>query len=255
MATYKALHTYDSLPSKSDHRDFRMMAVNLSALPPQATLPSVPILDQGAEGACVGHGCAGARETLELVANLRLPVVPLSRAYLYYRARLLEGTADQDSGAQVRDGCKVLHDEGVPTEDLFPYKVGGFKDVPPDLDITAAAQYKIVTYARLNSSDEVRASIAQNNPVVIGISVFQSFETQINADGRVPIPASGDRLLGGHCLYIRGYRPDPQNVGMFLFDTVNSWGVGFADKGICYLPEGYLNNPNICSDIWQISLS
>lgn len=231
-----------------------MMAVDLRNLPQQYSLPAVPILDQGNEGACVGHGCAGARETLEIIGGNPPPVVPLSRAFIYYEARLLEGTTDQDSGAQVRDGCKVLQTIGVPTEDLFPYRAGRFKDVPPDLDLAAAARYKIASYARLNSSGEARAAIASNSPVVIGIAVFQSFETQIGADGRVPIPSPGEPELGGHCLYVRGYRPDPQNIGMYLFDTVNSWSESFGDKGACYMPQAYLDNPNYCSDMWSLSL-
>ncbi len=253
---YKSIRTYDAIPSKPDHRDYRMMAVNVSALPLEVMLPQVNILDQGREGSCVGHGCAAARETLELVANGSAPMVPLSRAFIYYRARLLIGQQDVDQGCYVRDGCKVLHDDGVPTEDLFPYKAGDYRTVPPDIDLTAAAEYRIVTYARLNSSDECRAALAQNQPVVIGISVFQSFETQIGPDGRVPIPAaSGDQLLGGHCMCLMGYKPDPQNIGMYLFKCQNSWGAGFADGGYCWMPEGYLNNPNICSDLWSVALS
>jgi len=255
MATYKAKHVYDALASSADHRDYRMMAVNVSALPTEVMLPAVNILDQGHEGACVGHGCAAGREVLELVANNALPMVPLSRAFLYYRARMLIGQQDVDQGAMVRDGCKVLHDDGVCTEDLFPYKAGDFRTVPPDLDITAAAQYRIVTYARLNSSDECRAALAQSQPVVLGISVFQSFETQIGPDGRVPIPTSADTLLGGHCMCLMGYKPDPQNIGMFLFKCQNSWGTAWADGGYCWFPEGYLNNPNLASDMWSISLS
>lgn len=255
MATYKAQHVYDAVPSKSDHRDFRVSYVDTSLLNPTIMLPQVSILDQGREGACVGHGCAGARETLEVIANSALPMTPLSRAFIYYRARLLEGTADQDSGAQVRDGCKVMTDDGVCTEDLFPYKVGGFKDVPPDLDIAAAAQYKILTYTRLNSSDEVWSELNNLHPVIIGIAVHKSFETQIGKDGRVPIPTPDDPLLGYHCTYINGRTIDPQSTNSGgRFRMPNSWGEGFGDAGNGWLPDAYLNNPNLCTDMWAIAI-
>lgn len=252
--TYKAKRVYDALPSPRDPRDFRMMAVNLALLPDTAMLPAIPILDQGQEGSCIGHGCAGARETLEIIGGNAPPVVPLSRAWIYYQARLIEGTQDQDSGAYVRDGCRVLQTMGVPTEDLFPYRVGGFKDVPPDLDLVEAGKYKIGSYARLNASDEVRASIAQNNPVVIGIAVYQSFETQVGKDGIVPIPSGTEQGLGCHCMFVSGYKPDPKNLGMFLFRAQNSWSVSWGDNGYGWLPQGYLNNPNLCPDMWQIAL-
>lgn len=189
-----------------------------------------------------------------MITNGSAPPVPLSRAFIYYEARMLEGTENEDSGARVRDGCKVLQTIGVCTEDLFPYTPGHFRDVPPDLDIAAAAQYKIATYTRLNSSDEARAALAAKMSVVIGIAVYESFERAIGPDGRVPLPRPAETLLGGHCLYLRGYRPDPANAGMFLFDMVNSWGPEWADHGVCYIPEGYLNNPNLATDLWSIAL-
>jgi C1A family cysteine protease len=190
---------------------------------------------------------------LEIIGGNPPPLVPLSRAWIYFQARLREGTADQDSGAQVRDGCWVLQTLGVPTEATFPYTAGDFKRVPPDLDLAEAAQYKIASYARLNSSGEVRAAISANMPVVIGVAVFQSFETQIGPDGRVPIP-SNEQELGGHCMFVHSYKPDPQNVGMYLFGTQNSWGPAWADHGHCWFPQGYFDNPNLTSDIWSISL-
>jgi hypothetical protein len=253
MSTYTPQHVYDALPSVRDTRDYRMMAVDLRNLPEQYSLPPVGILDQGREGACVGHGCAGARETLEIIGGNPPPLVPLSRAFIYFKARELEGTQDQDSGAMVRDGCKVMQTIGVPTEATFPYTAGDYRRVPPDLDLTEAAQYRIASYARLNSSGEVRAAISANMPVVIGVAVFQSFETSIGPDGLVPLPGN-EPELGGHCMYIRGYRPNPRAVGTYLFDTVNSWSESFGDRGVCYLAQEYLDNPNWCSDLWSISL-
>jgi len=256
MATYKALHTYDALPSKRDARDFRMMAVDLSNLPEQVSLPRVPILNQGREGSCVGHGCAGARETLEILGGNPPPLVPLSRAFIYFMARRMENTENQDVGAQVRDGCKVMQEVGVCDESLFPYTDTDFKTVPPDLDIAEAAKYKIGSYARLNSSGEIRYALSVQMPVVIGVAVFQSFETQIGPDGRVPLPgSSGDVELGGHCMFIHSYKPDPQNIGMYLFGVQNSWGDHFADSGTCWMPQAYLDNPNFSTDLWSIALT
>jgi C1A family cysteine protease len=231
-----------------------MMAVDLRNLPEQYSLPSVPVLNQLRQGACVGHGCAAAREILEVIGGNPPPLVPLSRAWIYFKAREMEHSQDQDSGAEVRDGCRVLQSIGVPTEATFPYNDQDFRTAPPDVDLTEAALYKIASYARLNSSDEIRAAIANNQPVVIGISVFQSFETQVGADGLVPLPSASESELGGHCMCIKGYRPDPRNLGMYLFDVQNSWGPDWADHGVCYISQGYFNNPNLCSDLWSISL-
>ena len=253
--TYTPQHVYDAIPSRPDRRDYRMMAVDIANLPDHAQLPAMPVLNQGREGSCVGHGCAGAREVLEVIQNGAAPVVPLSRAFIYYMARKYENSQDQDSGAEVRDGCRVLHDIGVVTEDLSPYRVGGFADVPPDADFSLAARYKIITYTRLTGTLQARAALANGNPVVIGVAVYESFETQIGADGRVPLPINGEQMLGGHCMYLRVYEPDPQNLGRFLFTCVNSWGDGWADHGVCHVPQSYLDTPSLCSDLWSLSLT
>lgn len=260
MATYKALHKYDALPSKPDHKDFRVGYVDTSLLNPTIMLPQVPILNQLNQGACGGHGGAGARETLEAIANAAQSVVPplvtLSRAFIYWRARFYENTQDQDSGVQIRDVVKVLQTDGVCTEQEFPYNPNDFRSVPSDFDYTAAAQYKILTYTRLNSSDEVWSELNNLHPVIIGIGVHKSFETQIGKDGRVPIPTPDDVLLGYHCIYINGRTIDPQgtNAGG-LFRTPNSWGEGFGDSGNVWLPDAYINNPSNTTDLWSIALT
>jgi hypothetical protein len=256
--SYQAQHVYDAIPSSPDHRDFRVSFVDTSQLPPEHLMPQVPILDQGNEGACTGHGTAAARETLEAIVNaaqgVGLPLITLSRAFIYYRARLRENSQSVDSGAEVRDAVMVLVTDGVCTEDQFPYRVGGFADVPSDFDLSAAAAYKILTCTRLNSAEEVRSELAKDHPVVDGIAVHRSFETQVGRDGRVPIPTPDDPLLGYHCTYLNGYKIDPQNVGGFVYRMPNSWGVGWADSGVCWVPDAYLNNPNLTSDLWALSL-
>jgi C1A family cysteine protease len=250
---YTPKHIFDALPSSPDPRDLRPRAVNTAALPPVVALPPVAVMDQSNEGSCVGHGCAGARETLEAVAKGVATVVPLSRAFLYYEARKYEHSARFDSGAEVRDGCKALNKIGVCPEVTFPYVVGGFAKAPSAAAVKAAAAYRISAYARLAGPNEARAVLAQNKPVVIGVSVFQSFEA-VGADGMVPIPLPGEQLLGGHCVFLSGYHPDPANPGMFIFDGQNSWGVGWGDRGRFHIPEGYLANGNLCSDLWSLSL-
>ena len=258
MAAYKAQHVYDAIPSSPDHKDFRVGYVDTSLLNPTIMLPQVPILNQANQGACGGHGGAGARETLEAIANAALgnaPLVTLSRAFIYWRARFYEQTQDQDSGVQIRDVVKVLQTDGVCTEQEFPYNPNDFRSVPSDFDYTAAAQYKILTYTRLNSSDEVWSELNNLHPVILGIAVHKSFETQVGKDGIVPVPTPDDPLLGYHCVYSNGRTIDPQNTNNGgKFRVPNSWGEGFGDAGNAWLTDAYLNNPNLTTDAWSIAI-
>lgn len=274
--TYTPQHVYDALPSSPDTRDYAPEPVDAAALPDHIALPNVPPLDQARQGACVGHGCAGARETLELIPKVQdqgaegssvgyaamgalrsmaMSLVPLSRAFIYYEARKLEGTTRQDAGAEVRDGCKVMQQLGVCTEADFPYSDKIFAKAPPRADLAKAAPYKIATYTRLTTPDQVRAALAAGQPVVIGIAVYQSFEQKIGPDGMVPMPATArEQLLGGHCVFLWGYHPDPKKPGASIFDAQNSWGPDWADHGRMHFPQAYIADGNLTSDLWAISL-
>lgn len=205
-------------------------------------------------GNCVGHGCAGARETLELIANGSTPVVPLSRAFIYYEARKYEHAVSRDSGAFIRDGCRVLKNLGAPPESVFPYTAGDFAKRPPFGSTIAAAAFKIKGYTRLVTPDEIRAALAGNQPVVAGIAVYESFERNIGPDGVVPLPdISREELLGGHCIFLTGYHPDPRYAGQFIWDAQNSWGTAFGDAGKMHFPQEYIADQRLTSDLWSIS--
>lgn len=250
---YKSTHTFDAIASPPDERDHRAKAIDTSSLPPIVALPPVDVLDQSNEGACVGHGCAGARETLALIQHGDTPVVPLSRAYIYYQARRYEHTQTQDSGAFVRDGCKVLQKMGAPPESVFPYVAGEYDKRPPTGSTKAAAAYKVRGYTRLITPDEVRAALASNHPVIAGIAVFESFERNVGADGNVPLPDTAhEQLLGGHCVFLTGYHPDPRYAGQYIFDAQNSWSECWADHGRMHFPQEYIADGNLTSDLWSI---
>src|SRR5437588_4046115 len=84
-----------------------------SALPLEVDLsPHMPpIYDQGQLGSCTGNGVA---RVLEYVAiSQGEPSVTPSRLFIYYNERVIEGTVNSDSGAQIRDGIKVAVHKGA----------------------------------------------------------------------------------------------------------------------------------------------
>lgn len=180
--------------------------------------------------------------------------VVLSPLMGYYNARALEGTTSQDAGAEVRDGLKALQQTGVCPESDWPYIISKFAKKPTAIAFTDAAQYKIASYTRLSTLADVQTCLAGGNGVVIGFDVYESFESDaVAATGRVPMPLPGEQLLGGHCVFVCGYKKDASWAGGGYLIVKNSWGVDWGDKGYFYLPWAYVTAGYV-SDMWTAAL-
>jgi C1A family cysteine protease len=238
---------------KSDKHDLRdyiyraKMMVHPKHLPASADLRALcsPVVDQGSLGSCTANAIAsGLREYLMLQAKQSL--VRLSRLFLYYEERLLEGTVNEDSGAEIRDGMKVLKTLGVCPESEYPYDISKFTEPPTKQELLDAQAYKISEYHRVQNLTMLKTALAENQPVVIGIMVYESFESDTAAKtGNVPVPnIKTEKLLGGHAVLAVGFDDSKQVV-----IVRNSWGNDWGDKGYCYLPYEYWNN-DLVSDMW-----
>src|SRR5271166_408368 len=75
-----------------------------------------PIFDQGQIGSCTANGLAG------LLGFLNKGSV-YSRLFIYANERLMEGTFQEDAGAEIHDGIKTLVTMGACLESLWPYDV------------------------------------------------------------------------------------------------------------------------------------
>jgi C1A family cysteine protease len=242
---------YGWTPDHPDQRDL-MFAFNADdaaryAGPYDLRAHVPPHDDQGQLGSCTAHGGSHAYRTMLLTEGF--PDVHLSRLGLYYDTRAVEGTTRSDSGAQIRDVIKVLAKTGIGPESDWPYDITQFAKKPPKNYYTDAKKDLAVQYERVAvSSLGIRAALAEGLPVIIGISVYESFESDdVAKTGVVPMPGNNEQLLGGHCMLVVGYGQKPG-----YFTVHNSWGDGWGDKGDCYIPEAYLGNPNLGEDYWVL---
>jgi C1A family cysteine protease len=235
-----------------DERDFAYAAPLLrfpKGLPPSVDLRSEcpPIYNQGQLGSCTANGIAGAIEFDQRKQGSR-EFTP-SRLFIYYNERVMEGTVTQDSGAQVRDGIKSVATLGAPPETDWPYDVQEFAQKPPALAYTDAKRDLVTSYARVPQVLlQMQGCLAEGYPFVFGFTVYESFESQDVANsGIVPVPASGEKVVGGHCVVAVGY-DDSKRVFMIR----NSWGTDWGMKGYCTMPYEYLLRPNLAADFWTI---
>src|SRR5450432_4249242 len=129
---------YGWVPDRPDYRDklYSTIAAPPKKLPKKVDLSAgcSAVEDQGQLGSCTANALAGNLEFLEKKAGQR--VTNLSRLFIYYNERAIEGTISEDAGAAIRDGVKSLVKLGVCTEAKWPYKIARFTSKP------SAACYK-----------------------------------------------------------------------------------------------------------------
>jgi C1A family cysteine protease len=244
-------HFFGWVPDLPDHRDFMYAAPTpvMANIPASADLTDQcpPVYDQGQLGSCTANAIGAAFQFDEL--KQKAPSVMPSRLFIYYGERVIEHTVGADSGAQIRDGIKVVASEGVCPETDWPYDPTKFAEKPPPNAFTDAKKYKAVTYQRLiQDLNTMKGCLAEGYPFVFGISVYASFEgDDVAKTGQVPMPTTQEKLLGGHAILAVGY---DDSTRMFTFR--NSWGTGWGKNGYGFIPYSYLTDTNLADDFWTI---
>ena len=244
---------YGWKPDKEDGRDllFSARLPVLRKLPPAIEL-----------GSCTANaiGAAHQFEQGKQAANPTVPSPGLtmtfvpSRLFIYYNERLMEGTVDQDAGAQIRDGMKSVAKKGVCPETEWPYITTQFAHRPPDICYTEAMKHQVVTYQRVvQSLGQMRGCLADGFPFVFGFTVYPSFESdKVSKTGKVPMPSRWDKFqgaVGGHAVCCCGYR-DADSV----FIVRNSWGTKWGMAGCFEMPYAYLTDPALANDLWTVRM-
>lgn len=207
-----------------------------------------PVEDQETEGSCTGHAIVGAMEYRENVQHEHF--VRLSRNFVYYNERLLEGTTRSDAGAQISDGIKVIQTYGVCDESLWAYGPETFKRKPPPEVYQAALSHKALKCSRVAQHENtILHFLSDRNPIVFGIMVYESFESdEVAASGFVPMPdVKTEKCLGGHAVVMAGY-----DLRKRLILVRNSWGVKWGIKGYFWLPFDFVLNPSLADSFWAV---
>jgi C1A family cysteine protease len=243
---------YGWLPDLPDQRDHAYTAPSavMRRLPRRVDLRPhcPPVFDQGALGSCTANAIANAFRYDLLRQHGSAGFVP-SRLFVYYNERALEGTVPSDAGAMLRDGIKTLARQGVCSERSWPYLPERFADKPPLRAYRDALRHQALSYQRLAQDPALmKGCLASGFPFVFGFSVYESFESEAVArTGLMPMPAIGERLMGGHAVLAVGY--DDRRA---RFIAMNSWSTAWGDVGYFYMPYAYLRNPKLARDLWTV---
>lgn len=236
-------------PDKYDPRDYRFKFAK-TELRPVVDLRryASPVEDQRHLGSCTGQATVGA---YELMLNKLYPdkFVDLSRLFVYFNARLLEGFTTEDSGAFIRDAVKSLFKFGVCTEFTWPYLIEKFATVPNSQSYQEARKRMISQYYKLNSLDEILNGLNTERPVVAGMQVFDSFvELENPGIYTVPAPRETENILGGHAITLVGYDTSKEYI-----IARNSFGESWGDRGYFYIPFNYAKD--YFMDCWMFDIN
>lgn len=231
---------YGLTPDVPDTQDY---IYKLSGLPLKTSndlrLLFPPCWDQGKLGQCTGEGISG------IVAFVHGFIG--SPLWLYYKEREMEGSLTVDSGAQIRDGIKIVASLGLASLESWPEDLSKWLECPPDT-VNEGAKLQIATeYYRLAGPSDFKDCLSVGHPIVIGLTLHSSFEgPDVASTGIVPMPVATDTVLGGHCIVIVGYT----EAGDWI--CRNSWGPNWGLSGYFILPKAYLDDMNLWADAWMI---
>lgn len=209
--------------------------------------PKMPLIyDQGQLGSCTANAlCA--------LLSYDNPTIKGSILFLYYNERILRNTTTTDSGGTLEDGVKSLIKNGICLENEWPYVINRFSVKPPVKCYTQALQNRVLQKNTRNIKNDLKCMkecLSNNLPFVVGILIYESFESQAVANtGMVPMPnIKKENLLGGHAILCVGY-----NDALKVWIMRNSWGTNWGAAGYFYLPYAYLLSADLSSDLWTIS--
>lgn len=242
---------HPDLPGVDDPR-FRAELDAFLNPPSEVRLDETPAMpapyDQAQLGSCTANALAGAVE-YDLALQGMSSFIP-SRLFIYYNERVMEGTVAQDAGAMIRDGVSTLAVLGVCRETSWKYDVAKFAAKPTKSCYTSATKTKATDYGRVpRNVASWQATLAAKRTIVMGFTVYESFEQDIGANGIMPMPRSGEQVLGGHAVLVVGYAIIN---GQLYWRVRNSWGPGWGDGGYFWMPAQYAMTSALASDFWTL---
>lgn len=244
----------DSLDPRDAH--YRLGAPAL-APPPSADFNKFypRVWDQEQSSSCTGQSGAATASHARNVAGLT-PQLELSPLFLYYGARVLEGCAGIDGGAEIRDIFKTLATIGAPREDVWPFdpSVSSIVAQPDHQAYVAATWHKSKAYHQIMQTHDALCGVAASGKAFsFGFVCYESFEAQgpksVEATGVLPMPANSEGIVGSHAVSTATY-DDKRKA----FLARNSYGISWGLSGYFWIPYDYLLNPDMASDFWTVDM-
>jgi C1A family cysteine protease len=206
-----------------------------------------PIYDQGMIGSCTGNGLAAILDFAR--GKQGMAFIGPSRLFIYFAEREIEGTINEDAGAQIRTGIDVLADLGSCKEKTWPYRESQWRTKPGAKCYTEALSFQALHGYKVQNTDgrSIRIALSAGYPVVFGSLLYSQIDLVDYQHPILQMPRKGERTIGGHCMVIVGHDDSRK-----LYKVRNSWGKAWADSGYFFIPYDYVHSAKITGDCWVI---
>ena len=229
-----------AIPSPMDSRDYNiaMFTPVAETFPIEYTLEfTTKIKNQGLIGSCVAQSLAYTREIKEEKQSGIYK--QFSSGFIYANRVGTLGELFETEGMVPRDALKNLQKYGTVLNEDFPYNdkypvVKNLLAEKKDVLYKNAEPYKITSYLRLNTVEEVKTALMTLGAVTAMFPIYSSFSKITKSKPKAPVPdITKESFKGYHQMTIIGWKSDNTWV------VLNSWGDSWGDYGKCYIPFTY----------------
>jgi hypothetical protein len=228
-----------ALLSPPDSRDY-LLSRTAAPVPiaPLKFLPLTPVLNQANTNSCVSFAVCTGYAKARIISGRDTEIFDPAEAFTYYKARELSGLESDDRGSYLRDGLKSGQQHGFVSEHFWPFSVGTINLRPNWLSHILARGLRIKEYYRLSSVEEMRRALSNNLPVVVTLSLPDSFFAYSGG-----VYSSTKKGLYYHAMAVQGYDRD-------YVLLQNSWGTGWGEQGLCRVSNASFEL--LCEEAWAI---
>jgi len=203
--------------------------------------------DQRDTNSCAANAIAGAYEYL--MKRLKGRADDVSRLFIYYNARALDGDTSLDQGTYISSCVKATKKQGLCVETTWPFNPAQILKRPAEVAYEEAQGFRLKPIPRRVevNLEAMKNCLAEGFPFIFGLQLFGSFQ-KAGSEGLVPMPdVENDQHDGGHAMLCVGYSEPDQ-----VFIVRNSWGRDWGEYGYCYIPYDYMTDPELNTDCWTL---
>lgn len=205
-----------------------------------------PVWEQGELNSCTC--CATVSAVEYLFAQREGKWLMMSPLFVYYNARKLGGTERINAPLLAAHAPAALLAWGVCDDESWPYDINRFNQEPSVDAYRKATLLQAVQFARLGTTEELRASLSAGIPAMFGSDIPKAYYQEAAKTGAMP---ELGKLEGGepsgHAMLVVGYDDRAKH-----FIVRNSLGERFGNKGYLTIPYSVFDKHVWNEDIWAI---